>query len=102
MIIEFLKFKMPAELRETFIQKDEEIWTTVLSKYPGFLGKEVWISPDDLTEVVIVVHWQNREQWKAISETELEAIAQKFDQYLGFSYEMSEASEYQVRKFPQH
>ncbi|MFM2060488.1 MAG: hypothetical protein RLZZ507_158 [Cyanobacteriota bacterium] len=102
MVIELLKFKIPAQMREIFIQKDEESWTTVLAKYPGFLGKEVWISPHDLTEVVIVVHWQSREQWKAIPETELEAIAQKFDQSLGFSYEMSEFSEYQVRKFPQH
>ncbi|TAF05809.1 MAG: TIGR03792 family protein [Nostocales cyanobacterium] len=101
MVIELLKFKVSQELREIFIQKDEEIWTTELCKYPGFLSKEVWISPHDLTEVVIVVHWQSREQWKAIPEQEIKAITQKFDESLGFGYEMSEFGEYQVRKFPQ-
>ncbi len=45
MLIELLKFKIAAEMRETCIQKDAEIWTTALAKYPGFLGKEVWINP---------------------------------------------------------
>lgn len=63
MVIERLKVKVSPELRERYIQKDAEIWTAALSSYPGFLGKEVWIDPE-LSEVVLVICWANREQWK--------------------------------------
>ncbi len=101
MVIELLKFKMPLEQREIFIQKDAEIWTTALAKYPGFLGKEVWINPDDPQEVIMVVHWESREQWKTIPQAEMDLVEQEFDKSLGFKYEMIESCEYQVRKFPQ-
>ena len=54
MVIEFLKFKVTPELREKFIQKDAEIWTAALARYPGFLSKEVWIDPNTPAEVVMV------------------------------------------------
>ncbi|ACC81367.1 conserved hypothetical protein [Nostoc punctiforme PCC 73102] len=45
MIIKLLKFEIAPHLRENFIHKDTQIWTTALAEYPGFLGKEVWIQP---------------------------------------------------------
>ncbi|ARV57894.1 cyanobacterial protein, TIGR03792 family [Nostocales cyanobacterium HT-58-2] len=101
MIIELLKVKVPPEQREKYIQKDAEIWTTALAKYPGFLGKEVWINPNDTTEIVLVIHWATRENWKSIPQAELNAIERKFSEALGKSYPIVESSEYQVRKFPQ-
>ncbi|MEH1910501.1 MAG: hypothetical protein V7K95_23050 [Nostoc sp.] len=41
MVIKFLNFKGAPNLREDFIQKDAQIWTTVLAEYPKFLAKEV-------------------------------------------------------------
>jgi uncharacterized protein (TIGR03792 family) len=99
-VIEFLKFKVDPNLREAYVQKDAEIWTTALAKYPGFLGKEVWINPHDSTEVVFVIHWETKEQWKAISTEDLQAIEQTFIQAVGHGYELVESGEYQVRKFP--
>ncbi|GAB1542781.1 hypothetical protein NUACC21_54550 [Scytonema sp. NUACC21] len=101
MVIELLKVKVPPAQREKFIQKDAEIWTTALAKYPGFLGKEVWINPNDAAEVVLIIHWATREQWKAIPQEDLDAIEQKFTQALGFPQQIVESEEYQVRKFPQ-
>lgn len=100
MVIELLKFKMNPAVREKFIQKDEEIWTTALAKYSGFLGKEVWINPNNESEVAIVVQWETREQWKSIPQKDLDVIEGKFDSSLEFTYEMVESSEYQIRKFP--
>lgn len=100
MVIEFLKFKVDPDLREAYIQKDAEIWTTALAQYPGFLGKEVWINPQDSTEVVFVIHWETKEQWKAISAEDLQAIERTFSQAVGHSYKLVESGEYQVRKFP--
>ncbi len=101
MVIELLKFKVPSQQREIFIHKDDEIWTTALAKYPGFLGKEVWINPNVPEEVTFVIQWATREQWKAIPEKDLEVVYKQFDNKLGFAYQMVESSEYQVRKFPQ-
>jgi len=39
MIIEWLRFKVPREKWEAFIQLDEEVWTAGLKNFPGFLGK---------------------------------------------------------------
>ncbi len=101
MVIELLKVKVPPAQREEYIQKDAEIWTAALAKYPGFLGKEVWINPNEPTEVILVIQWATREDWKAIPANELDAIERRFDQALGFSSEIIESYEYQVRKFPQ-
>ncbi|MCU0524744.1 MAG: TIGR03792 family protein [Elainella sp. Prado103] len=98
MEIEWLKFTVAPELREQFVQKDAEIWTMALSRYPGFLNKEVWISPDHLSELVLVVHWQSFEQWQAIPKAELARIEAEFQAAMGDTYQLVEAGRYQVRK----
>jgi uncharacterized protein (TIGR03792 family) len=100
-VIELLKIKVPPIHREKFIQKDAEIWTAALTGFPGFLSKEVWIDPFVESEVILVIHWTTREQWKSIKQEDLDAIARHFDQEVGYPYEIVESSEYQVRKFPQ-
>lgn len=99
MVIEWLKIKVLPELREQYVQKDAEIWTLALSSYPGFLGKEVWINPDNLSEVVLVICWASREQWKSFPATQLEQLEKQFQQALGDVYQIIDAGEYQVRKF---
>jgi uncharacterized protein (TIGR03792 family) len=99
MVIEWLKFTVSSELREQFVQKDAEIWTPVLAAYPGFLSKELWISPDHLEEVIIVTRWQSLEQWKAIPANILDETEARFSEAMGSTYKLVEASKYQVRKF---
>ncbi|ABA19959.1 conserved hypothetical protein [Trichormus variabilis ATCC 29413] len=98
-VIEFLRFKVEASLRESYIHKDAEIWTTALAKYPGFLGKEVWTNPLESTEVIFIIYWETKEHWKTIPAADLEAIEQRFKQAVGDIYELVEFREYQVRKF---
>nr|WP_208492055.1 TIGR03792 family protein [aff. Roholtiella sp. LEGE 12411] len=99
-VIEFLKFQVAPDLRENFIQKDAEIWTAALAKFPGFLGKEVWITPNGSQEIIIIIRWATQEQWKAIPQADLQAIEDQFLQAVGKSYPIVESAEYQVRKFP--
>lgn len=100
MVIEWLKFQVSPEQREWFIQQDAEIWTTALAQYPGFLSKEVWISPDNLEEVIVVAHWQTYEQWQAIPPQDLERIEAQFTEALGdVERALVESKRYQVRKF---
>lgn len=101
MVIEWLVFKVASEVREKFIEKDREIWSANLDKYPGFLSKEIWINPEKSDRVTIVIRWQTREQWKAVPLDILVATEQKFALAMGKdNYQMIEASEYQIRKFP--
>ena len=99
MVIEWLKFTVSSELREQFVQKDAEIWTSVLATYPGFLGKEVWISPERLEEIIAVIRWQSLEQWQAIPTQVLDETEARFLEAMGSTYKLIEASQYQVRKF---
>ena len=103
MVIEWLKFRVDPESREEFIQQDEAIWTASLSTYPGFLGKEVWIIPNEPKSVIFTIRWQTRQQWKSIPMQDLVDIEKRFSevmQSMGISYKMTESKEYQIRKFP--
>lgn len=101
MVIEWLKFRVAPELREKFIQDDEAIWTAALIKFPGYLGKQVWIDPKVPEEIVLVSHWETMEQWKSIPQSMLDEIEKKFAKKMGkASYKMLEFRQYQIRKFP--
>ncbi len=99
MIIELLKVKViPAE-REKYLQKDAEIWTQALTNFPGFLGKEVWLNPSEPTEVILIIRWTTKEQWKSISPVVLDKIERQFAQQLGNTYQIIDSTEYQVYEF---
>ena len=96
MVIEWLKFRIEPAQRERYLAIDDEIWTSALASYPGFLDKTTWLDPNHDDEVIFVIAWATREQWKAIPETDLEQINQRFDTALGFDYEMLESREFNV------
>lgn len=100
MVIEWLKVRVPAEMRERYIRIDDEIWTPALKQYAGFISKETWISPEDPEIVMFVIRWETREQWYSIPENELAEITARFDTAFGAAYTMEESKEYQVRRFP--
>ena len=100
MVIEWLKINVVPELRELFVQQDHAIWTAALSQYPGSLGKEVWISPERLNEVVLVHRWETYEAWKAIPAEALDRIEAEFHAVMGDTYSIVESDYYQVRRFP--
>lgn len=99
MVIEWLKVRVEPDLREQYVQKDADIWTPALAEYPGFLGKEVWISPDDLSQVVLIVRWASFEEWQAIPTERLQQVEAEFASAMGDTYEIVESARYQVRKF---
>lgn len=101
MVIEWMKFKVPEDKREQFIQRDLEIWSPFLEQCPGFLSKEVWIQPDQDQEVIMVIRWNSREEWQSIPTQDLEQIEHQFGQALSFEYDMVASRDYQVRRFPQ-
>ncbi|WP_413166591.1 TIGR03792 family protein [Capilliphycus salinus ALCB114379] len=95
MVIEWLQLKVPREKWEAFLKRDEEVWTQGLKRYPGFIGKETWIDPQK-EEIVLVIRWETREQWKSIPLEDLEAL----DRQMGdLQMPIVNSYEYQVRKF---
>ncbi len=100
MVIEWLQFRVQEELREQFVQLDADIWTAALARYSGFLGKEVWISPENLDEVITVIRWDSTESWYSIPSADLVAIDDAFSEAMGHdTYELIASTQYQVRKF---
>ncbi|MES1023136.1 TIGR03792 family protein [Gloeocapsa sp. BRSZ] len=96
MVIELLKCKVDPDLREQYLQLDAEVWTKALAECPGFLGKEVWLNPHEASEVILVIRWATKEQWKAIPDEFLNRIEQLFLQQMGRTYKIVESAEYQV------
>jgi uncharacterized protein (TIGR03792 family) len=100
MVIEWLKFRVQPEIREKFIEQDQAIWTKALATQSGFLDKEVWINPDVADEIIVVIRWQTREQWKAIAPELLAQTEEIFNASMEKdSYEIIEAKEHHIRKF---
>jgi uncharacterized protein (TIGR03792 family) len=95
MIIEWLRFKVPPEKWEAFIQRDEEVWTAGLKNFPGFLGKEIWGDAVE-NEVVMLIRWETREQWKSV----LQSTIYELERQMGdLQIAIAESREYQVSKF---
>lgn len=100
MVIEWLKVRVSPELREKFIEKDAEIWTSMLATYPGFSGKEVWIDPKTASDLVLLIRWASREHWKSVPSEKLVQTERLFAREFGGEYRFIEEGEYQVGKFP--
>lgn len=97
-VIELLRCQVDPKHREQYLQKDAEIWTKALADCPGFLGKEVWLNPQEDSEVILIIRWATKEQWKSISEELLNQIEQEFAQQMGQTYTIVESSEYRVHE----
>jgi uncharacterized protein (TIGR03792 family) len=95
MIIEWLRFKVPPEKWEAFIQRDEEVWTAGLKNFPGFLGKEIWVDSVE-NEVAMLIRWETREQWKSVLQSTIYELARQMGD---LQIAIAESREYQVSKF---
>jgi uncharacterized protein (TIGR03792 family) len=100
MVIEWLRFEVPPNLREVFVQTDEDIWSAALAGYPGYLGKEVWINPELPYEVVLVIRWASKQAWDAVPIDYLNQVEAKFSSQMNGSYKLVESRMYHQRKFP--
>ena len=95
MIIEWLRFKVPPEKLEAFIQRDEEVWTAGLKKFPGFLGKEILVDSVE-NEVVMLIRWESKDQWKSVPQSTIDELDRQMDD---LQIAIAESREYQLPKF---
>jgi uncharacterized protein (TIGR03792 family) len=94
MVIEWLRFEVPADWHDRFIAADAAVWTPFLATCPGYVGKQIWRNPAKPHQIVEIIHWQSREQWKAIAPEALARIDQEFLQATGRDFKLLESSEY--------
>jgi uncharacterized protein (TIGR03792 family) len=73
-IVEELTLHVAEADLEGFLDADARIWTVFLAAQPGFIRKEVWVPADRADTVVILVWWESRELWKAISDEQVAAV----------------------------
>ena len=73
-IVEELVLQVDARDVDAFLDADARVWTTFLSRQPGFLRKEVWLPADRPNTVVVMGWWQTRELWKAITDEHVAAV----------------------------
>ncbi|KJH72466.1 cyanobacterial protein, TIGR03792 family [Aliterella atlantica CENA595] len=97
MVIEFLRIEVTAQYREQYLQLDREIWTTALAKCPGFISKEVLLNPNKPAEVILIIRWASREEWKSTSCQLLAEVEAQFALATGsIHHQIIESVEYQV------
>lgn len=92
---EWLRYKVSRENIDYFLKADAEIWTAMLSRQPGFISKQTWLNPEQPEEVNLVICWQSKKHWKAISKTLLQETDKKFAETVG-CFELLEVLEYTI------
>lgn len=94
MVIEWLTVKVPAAWHDRYIAADAAVWTQFLVTCPGYVGKQIWKNPVKPDEIVLIVHWQSRAQWKAIAPAQLAVVEARFREQLGQTFEIIASAEY--------
>jgi uncharacterized protein (TIGR03792 family) len=79
MVIEELRLKVPAEVKEAWLNAEKEVWEPWLSSQDGFLGRELfWDKQKE--EALILVNWKSKKLWKSILMSEVNVVQQKFEE----------------------
>ena len=78
MIIEELRLKVSADLKEVWLDAENEIWEPWLSSQNGFLGRQLFWDKEK-EEALILVNWKNKKLWKSIPMAEVNVVQQKFE-----------------------
>ena len=78
MVIEELRLKVPADVKEAWLNAEKEIWEPWLSSQDGFLGRQLFLDKEK-EEALILVNWKSKKLWKSIPMSEVNIVQQKFD-----------------------
>jgi uncharacterized protein (TIGR03792 family) len=78
-VVEHLRVQVPADGREAWLQAERGSWEPWLQQQEGYLGRDLlWDAERE--EGTLLIRWASREQWKSISEQEVEAVQERFEQ----------------------
>ena len=77
-VIELLRLSVPAGQRNIWMDGERSIWQPWLEEQDGFLGREIFWDAGK-AEGLVLVRWASREQWKAITNQEVQQVQRRFD-----------------------
>lgn len=96
MVIEWLKIPVPTDRQKDFLRNDHAIWTEILSKQPGFAGKECWRDPDSPEILHLVIRWESFGHWKSVPASVLATADQSFLAAMGQSFPVALCTRYDM------
>lgn len=79
-VLEILTYEVDAAYIDAYLNMDYEVWSLGESKFPGYIGKDTWISQTHPGQITHIIYWASKEAWKALPEdavTKLRREAQK-------------------------
>lgn len=77
-VVEQLRLHVPSDQREIWLSAERSTWQPWLEAQSGFLGRDLYWDPDR-EEALLLIRWASREQWKAISDQDVESVQASFD-----------------------
>jgi uncharacterized protein (TIGR03792 family) len=96
MVIEWLRLAVPAKKQDEYLFHDRAIWTAELSRWPGFIGKTVWIEPADPDHIVLVITWHTLRQWKSIPQAVLDETDRRMATAIGTTHPIVESRHFET------
>lgn len=74
MVIELLKFTIPRDECEVFVERNEAVWAAGLREHPGFVRHEVLRNRQAPEEVYISIYWESYEAWQSFPKERIAAL----------------------------
>ena len=65
MVLEELRLKVPADIKEVWLNAEKKIWEPWLSSKDGFLGRQLFWDKEK-EEALVLVNWKSKKLWKSI------------------------------------
>lgn len=98
-VVEHLRFKVPAEARGTWLELEMRIWDPWLRSQTGYLGRELLWDPER-EEGILLIRWVSRAHWHAIPSPEIEAVQEWFEQQARIALDPGEGPGHLHHPFP--
>ena len=77
-VTEELRLKVPADMRDVWLNAEKSIWDPWLSNQDGFMGRQIFWDKEK-EEALILVNWKNKKLWKNIPMSEVNKVQEKFE-----------------------
>ena len=78
LVTEELRLKVPADMRDVWLNAEKNIWEPWLSSQDGFMGRQIFWDKEK-EEALILVNWKNKKLWKNIPMSEVNSVQEKFE-----------------------
>ena len=78
LVTEELRLKVPADMRDVWLNAEKSIWDPWLSNQDGFMGRQIFWDKEK-EEALILVNWKNKKLWKNIPISEVNKVQEKFE-----------------------